>query len=315
MRKVGSPAMVMPHRAASSFANQISETYFPYEITAIESPDHFLGKIDSVQIGPCSISRAYANTSFTGRNVPECTSETVVLHWMTAGHLKFVQDRREVLVSQGQAILLRSDRPFLSRQFGEATAYALNLPANLLRSRYPDLDAWFMNPLDTDAGMGAMLRDGLTSFWKNARLLNNENRKLSYSWLADLLGASFQSLDRNDDDKVAIHLRRVMAIIAEDYSDPELDIGSVSDRMGISRSYLYAMMNRAGETFSKSLISYRLDRAAELMFDTPRPNMQKIAAAVGFKSPSHFSRSFTQHFGACPRTFIAKQKNSHHPFQ
>lgn len=61
-----------------------------------------------------------------------------------------------------------------------------------------------------------------------------------------------------------------------------------------------AMTGETPADFAKRL---RLDRALGMMAREPRPTLTAIAHACGFASPSDFSRSFKQRFGASPRAF------------
>lgn len=61
-----------------------------------------------------------------------------------------------------------------------------------------------------------------------------------------------------------------------------------------------------GERLGDYIRRRRLDRALGMMVNRPagrKPSLTRIAAACGFASPSEFSRSFKQRFGASPRTF------------
>lgn len=77
----------------------------------------------------------------------------------------------------------------------------------------------------------------------------------------------------------------------------------LADSAGMSRS---AFAQRFKAAFERSPMDFlkelRLQRAAHLLRTTRRP-VKSIADQVGFESRSHFSRSFTQFFGASPADF------------
>lgn len=58
-----------------------------------------------------------------------------------------------------------------------------------------------------------------------------------------------------------------------------------------------------GETLADFVKRLRLDRALVMMSRPRRPPLTRIALACGFSSPSDFSRSFRQRFGAAPSAF------------
>ena len=77
----------------------------------------------------------------------------------------------------------------------------------------------------------------------------------------------------------------------------------LADSAGMSRS---AFAQRFKAAFGRSAMDFlkelRLQRAAHLLRTTRRP-IKSIADQVGFESRSHFSRSFTDFFGASPADF------------
>lgn len=88
---------------------------------------------------------------------------------------------------------------------------------------------------------------------------------------------------------------------------PELSPGRIARAAGISRSHLYALFADDGETVSGFLRSRRLQAAYELLVSDSRGSLaiSEVAYRTGFRSPAHFSRSFSRQFNATPRAIRA----------
>lgn len=290
----------------AEFVSQVSQSYFPYEIMRVEDSPTFHGTIETHRVGRTTISHAYANNSFIGRAAAQQgDEEAMVLHWVVAGNLEFVQDKRSVVAERGDMILLKSDRPLMSRQRGAARALALSIPARMLRSRYRDIDDWCLIPCPTHEGIGAILRNALKSYWDQSLVLDRDGEQPVCNWLFDLLAATFQPAgEQGGADSMARHFRRVREIVAETLHDPDLSIDRVAAMMGISRSYLFSVMSMAGTTFGRYLLEQRLERGADMLGAQTGPvSVKQIADNVGFRSGAHFSRSFAQRFGSAPSAF------------
>lgn len=289
----------------AQFVSQVSEGYFPYEIMRVDDPSAFHGSLETHRVGRTAISHAYANGSFTGRAAPQQgEGDAIVLHWVVAGNLEFVQDQRKATAMRGDMILLKSDRPLLSCQRGAARALALSIPARLLRSRYQGVDEWCLLPQPTHQGVGAVLRTALKSYWDQSLVLGRDDEAPICTWLFDLLAATFQPAAQGmTRDSIDRHFRRVEEIVAGALDDPNLSIDAVAAMMGISRSYLFSIMNAAGTTFGRFLMEQRLIRSAELLQRHGTASIREIADSVGFRSSAHFSRSFAQRFGSSPRAY------------
>jgi len=307
----------MPMQARSpsgvaAFVEQVSQGYFPYEIMRVDDAAKFRGDIETRRVGRTSISHAYANSSFTGRVAPsQGDHEAIVLHWVVAGDLEFVQDRRHSIAKRGDMILLKSDKPLMSCQRGAARALALSIPARLLRGRYQDIDDWCLLPRPTHEGVGAVLRSALKSYWDQSLVLGRDQEAPVCSWLFDLLAATFvPQTAPAATDSMARHFRRVEEIVAGMLDDPDLSIDSVAMMMGVSRSYMFAIMSSAGTTFGRYLLEQRLLRSATLLEKQGGARVGEVASNVGFRSLAHFSRSFAHRFGSPPRAFSYLQRKA-----
>jgi len=91
--------------------------------------------------------------------------------------------------------------------------------------------------------------------------------------------------------------------IKQNYSNPDLTMEQVSQKMNVSISHLSMLFKRiSGVTFSKYLITLRIDAAKELL-DTTKLKIVDISVRVGYKDVYYFSHSFKKVTGVSPREY------------
>lgn len=92
-----------------------------------------------------------------------------------------------------------------------------------------------------------------------------------------------------------------VAIIEGDLAS-DLSLRDVAGRIATSPRQLqrgYAQVG--GTTFSAHRLEARMQRARELM--AGRATVREVAAAVGYREPSHFAKVFRGRFGVTPSAF------------
>ena len=96
-----------------------------------------------------------------------------------------------------------------------------------------------------------------------------------------------------------------MRFLDDHLDDADLNAERAARAFHISRRQLDRLLAQCRTSFSKLLMSKRLDRAAELLED-PRMaghSITRIALEVGFENHSFFARKFGERFGKTPRVY------------
>jgi len=103
-------------------------------------------------------------------------------------------------------------------------------------------------------------------------------------------------------------IERVQSVVEERIGDEDFSVDDLAEAVGISRAHLYRRLQELLDESPSSLIrSLRLERAAQLL-EQRAGTVGEIAYGVGFKSLSHFSRSFRTHFGHVPSEHAARSE-------
>ncbi|MCA1745760.1 MAG: response regulator, partial [Bacteroidales bacterium] len=106
-----------------------------------------------------------------------------------------------------------------------------------------------------------------------------------------------------------LFLKRVMGIIDNNISNPDLSVEMISNEIGFSATHLYRKLKQFTGYSTKEIISnYRMQKAAD-MIEHNSGNITETMYAVGFSSLASFSRSFKARFGVAPSAYVAGEQS------
>ena len=101
----------------------------------------------------------------------------------------------------------------------------------------------------------------------------------------------------------AAYTRAIFDCITSHYSDPELSVPKVAQRLGISPRYLQRLLEKSGTSFTGHLAEVRLKHAFALLTAQAKSDVRicDVALQAGFSDISHFNRLFRSRFGDTPK--------------
>lgn len=109
---------------------------------------------------------------------------------------------------------------------------------------------------------------------------------------------AFEKLSNETDRTFAAQLRK---IIQDHLSDNEFNVERIGDEIGLSRVQLYRKVKAlTGYSPVEMLRKARLTRARHLLRTTEK-TVSEVAYAVGFSTPSYFSKCYKDEFGESPK--------------
>ncbi|MBR1570871.1 MAG: response regulator [Bacteroidales bacterium] len=98
-------------------------------------------------------------------------------------------------------------------------------------------------------------------------------------------------------------LKDLYALMDEELSNSEFNIGGIVDKMHISHSkFLYKVKGLTGVTPSELFKNYKLNKAAAMLREG-KYNISEVSDLTGFSSLAHFSKVFKKKFGVPPSEF------------
>jgi AraC-like DNA-binding protein len=108
----------------------------------------------------------------------------------------------------------------------------------------------------------------------------------------------------------AARLSALKADIVANLANPDLSIGALAARHGVSPRYVRMLFEGEGLSFTDFLLDQRLTRSQRMVTD-PRhadKRVSTIAFAAGFGDLSYFNRTFRRRFGATPSDLRAQAR-------
>jgi transcriptional regulator GlxA family with amidase domain len=94
-----------------------------------------------------------------------------------------------------------------------------------------------------------------------------------------------------------------LVVIERDFATVDLSLRSVARTIATSTRQLQrAFAESGGTSFRRELQRVRMERAATLLRLGSMP-VSHVAAAVGYRQPAQFAKSFRRHHGRAPSAF------------
>lgn len=224
-----------------------------------------------------------------------------------SGALRFGQSGRTGVVRPGEYVLI-SRMEFHEVSFEpESRVLILRIPAAELRGRLACVDDHIGRRFGANAQMSRLLVDLMRSVADLFVDCTPPNPEALATEILSFVALAIGAEDRGSalDVKNGRYRlrRRIFDFIEANLGDQDLSPRKIAENSRISLSYLYSLFADDETTVGQFLLVRRLQRAYELLVSDPKKHLTiaEIAYRVGFKNVSHFSRSFSQHYGMAPR--------------
>jgi len=217
------------------------------------------------------------------------------------------QSGRSGVISAGEYVLLSQMEFYELTCEADAPLLMLRLPAGELRGRLTSIDDHIGRRFGANAQMARLLVGLLRSVADVFADCAPPNPEALATEIFGFITLAIGAEDRGsalDVRNARYRLRRrIFDFIDSNLGDQDLSPKKIAANIRISPSYLYSLFNDDDTTVGQFLQVKRLQRAYELLVADPKGHLTiaEIAYQVGFKNVSHFSRSFSRHFGMPPR--------------
>jgi signal transduction histidine kinase/ligand-binding sensor domain-containing protein/DNA-binding response OmpR family regulator len=123
---------------------------------------------------------------------------------------------------------------------------------------------------------------------------------------------TLKSNARNISEDHKDFLYKCIAIIENYLADPNFDVKTIADEMGMSYSSLFKKVKTiSGQSVNGFVRFVRLRKAAEIMIHT-NCNVNEAALNSGFNDIKYFREHFIKQFGVKPSEFIKKHRTAFH---
>lgn len=129
-------------------------------------------------------------------------------------------------------------------------------------------------------------------------------------YLSELASAVRELNDGVIVDSVELSLRKVTIYMENHYCDPDMSFESLAAAVGLSVSYISALLKKKLNTsFVKLQMGLRMEKAKELLAD-PNLKIIDVAEMLGYNDSYYFSHCFKKYMGVSPKEFRSEPRLS-----
>jgi len=215
------------------------------------------------------------------------------------------RDGRVFRIEAGEMSLGRAPRDGSETTYEQdSTLLLLDMPSPYVTPRHPQIEGWGFHVCRSDQPGAALLHDLLARTMAVGDRLGARERSMALAAAVELLPLPVVGV-RSSDAHVT-RVERILSSIDERLSEPRLNPEGLADEEGISRRRLDELFVASlGSPVAACINERRLVRAAKLLRDPSchELSVASVAASVGYRDASHFSRVFRRRFGKTPRAW------------
>ncbi len=103
------------------------------------------------------------------------------------------------------------------------------------------------------------------------------------------------------DDKL---MERIMKVINENMSNPNLTVETITTEVGISRVHLHRKLKELTNQTTRDFIRNARLKQAAILFEEKRYTVSEVAELTGFTNPNNFATAFKVLYGVSPTTYM-----------
>lgn len=157
-------------------------------------------------------------------------------------------------------------------------------------------DAYLTKPFDTEELLVTI----------SNLIIGRKILKTKYSGAQDQADKMKNIELKSNDERL---MERIMNYINENIDNPELNVGTLASKVGLSRVQLHRKLKELTGLSSGDFIrNIRLKQASNLLKDK-KMNISQVAYAVGFSNQTHFSTTFKKFYGISPSEYILQNSD------
>lgn len=232
----------------------------------------------------------------------------------TGGRERFKVGTSAMEVSSGDLVVWTTDQVVEFEVIERLHKVTLLIPWAMMRERMPaHREPPSGGKLESRSGVGSLLAVHLLALSNEIATLDERVQGSVSRSTLELLGIALTCQQSPSFDATASMQRRVKDYILQHLHQADLTPTRIAQANRISLRYLHMLFQRSGMTVSEYILNSRLEACKQALSDLTLEKLQiaQIAYHWGFKSSSHFCRTFKERYGCAPgdvrRTAMAAQ--------
>lgn len=281
----------------------------PSETTRREQDRPFAARLRKVALGKVNLCDLRFSPMASRRDAAclrRMPDDDVFVALMKTGTGRLVQDDRIALPAIGDLVIYDSARPFLWEFEQDTRMIIARVARRQMAARLPDLAHLAARVVRPSQPLASTIAHTMTDIVElESPLSETCSQRLGNSFL-ELLTASLEASLTAPGRKVTDEdlVRQAKTFLLAHIEDPDLDLATVANSLGVSLRTLCRAFAADGTTAIRWLWRQRLELAHRLLAEGQARTIGQVVMQCGFSDFSHFSRAFKKAYGVMPKSVL-----------
>ena len=227
------------------------------------------------------------------------------LLYVRSGTFLFEHYGQRFSVKPNECVLLDSTSPYYFECTERAQSTSVQIPQKWLRSKLAVPEDSVATVISEKTPWGRVLIATLSALTADAIGDLAIPDQMVSEGLGNLLTLAIGRSQHHRTARQRKLLPQMRQMLADQACDPLLTPTKIAKACAISTRHLHSVFAVVGSTFSKELMTIRLDRGLRMLSDPTfaHTSIAEIAQRCGFTDSSHFARRFHERYGVAPRAY------------
>ncbi|MCP5214546.1 MAG: helix-turn-helix domain-containing protein [Pseudomonadales bacterium] len=274
----------------------------------------YRGELTTWDLSSIQISKVCCDPSDVHHSkwqVAKSNDDVYMMHVQASGESMNRQNGQEAHLKPGDFTLCNSKFPYSVLFNKPIEMLVLRIPGSILHQYFSGSEQDIIGrKISGDEQLGAAIYSLLVRLWQNKQHIDTPQQNINIcKSVLSLLATQLQMISPTgnaaESSVRASHMQRIKMYIEHHLADPMLSPATIANSNGVSPRYLRLLFEKEGLTCSRYVINRRLEEVARNLANPSADHMKiiEIAYRWGFSNPSHFSRTFKEHFLCAPQDY------------
>jgi AraC-like DNA-binding protein len=291
-----------------AWQDAICEIYLRVDCAA-ESQSSYDGFVREIRFGEVTLTDTLSSPQSVlrqSRHIAQLEKDCYYMGLAQSGNINIRQAKSSMTMHAGVGALFDANEPYELRCDTKLRSFWVELPRQAFASRFASERPPLTAHLNLSRGLGRIAVEFCSALALEGANLDPQSRARLGEQFMDILALAISAEpDRRPPAEACVQSGRLLLVrnyIDEHLSDPNLSLGDIAKKNGISLRTLHQLFHPMGMSASEWLRTRRLQRSYDLLSSPQHETktITEIAYSMGFNSSSHFSNLFREQFGLRP---------------
>ena len=291
-----------------AWQDAICEIYLRVDCAA-EPQSAYDGFVREIRFGDVTLTDTLSSPQSVmrqSRHIAQLEKDCYFMGLAQSGSINIRQAKSSMTMHAGVGALFNANEPYELRCDTKLRSFWVELPRQAFASRFDSRSPPLTAHLNLSRGLGRIAVEFCSTLALEGANLDPQSRARLGEQFMDILALAISAEpDRRPSTESCVQSGRLLLVknyIDEHLSDPDLSLGDIAKKNGVSLRTLHQLFHPMGMSASEWLRTRRLQRCYDLLTSpqNERKTITEIAYSMGFSSSSHFSNLFRAQFGLRP---------------